>query len=64
MGHPDAPGRGQAGEAQRGYLLECNGLWPLVVEVKLISCRSQVLSIITAISQVRTSEQGVLGLRD
>lgn len=30
----------------------------VVVEVKSISCRSQVLSIITAISQVRTSEQG------
>lgn len=52
------PRRGRPGEARRAYLLECNGLWPLVVEVKSISCGSQVLSIITAISQVGASEQG------
>lgn len=60
-GHADAPREGRQVKAQHAYLLECNSLWPLVVEVKLISGRSQVLSIITAISQVRAG-CGVRGL--
>lgn len=42
------PWRGQAGEAQRGYLLECNGLWPWrwnrsVVEVRFYQLLQQLV---------------------
>lgn len=56
-GHPDAPREGRRVRPNMVIywsVMVC-GRW--FVEVKSISCRSQVLSIITAISQVKASEQ-------